>query len=90
MKLVPPKPTPSEKKFDRAREEAFSNEGAPSPHLASRLAANADDYGDQESAAVAAAVTSMSTDNPASAAEPAAEPDTGTPSPDVSDSSNSL
>jgi hypothetical protein len=31
MKPDTPKPTPAEKKFDLAQEEAFSNEGAPPP-----------------------------------------------------------
>lgn len=31
MKPDKAKPTPAEKKFDQAKEEAFSNEGAPPP-----------------------------------------------------------
>jgi hypothetical protein len=37
MKPSKPKPTVSEKKFDRAKEEAFSNEGAPPPGRVSSL-----------------------------------------------------
>lgn len=36
------KPTGSEKKFDRAKEEAFSNEGAPPPGRVSSLDDNAE------------------------------------------------
>lgn len=74
MKLIPPKPTSSEKRFDRSREEAFSNEGAPPPRLASSLAANADAFGDNEVIAVAPAITSAPTDAPRSACEPAPKP----------------
>ncbi len=74
MKLVPPKPTSSEKKFDQAREEAFSNEGAPPPRLAGSPAANADAFGDDEVIAVAPAVTSAPTDAARAAGEPAPKP----------------
>jgi hypothetical protein len=42
MKPSKPKPTGSEKKFDHAKEEAFSNEGAPPPGRVSSLDDNAD------------------------------------------------
>jgi hypothetical protein len=42
MPLSTPKPTASEKKFDRAKEEAFSNEGAPPPGRVSSLDDNAE------------------------------------------------
>lgn len=74
MKLVPPKPTSSEKTFDRSREEAFSNEGAPPPRLASSPAANADAFGDDEVIAVAPVIPSALTDAPRSAGEPAPKP----------------
>ena len=82
MKLVPPKPTPSDKKFDRTREEAFSNEGAPPPRLERPLAANADAFGDNESGAAASAVMSVSADNPRSACKPMAKPGNDMPPPD--------
>ena len=37
-------PTPAEQKFDRAQQDAFSNEGAP-PRVPTSPAANADDGG---------------------------------------------
>jgi hypothetical protein len=79
MKLVPPKPTSSEKKFDRSREEAFSNEGAPPPRLESPPAANADAFGVKEVNAVAAAVPSAPTGTPQSTGEPLSKPGDGTP-----------
>lgn len=42
MKPGKPEPTGSEKKFDHAKEEAFSNEGAPPPGRVSSLDDNAD------------------------------------------------
>ena len=42
MQPSTPKPTGSEKKFDRAKEEAFSNEGAPPPGQVSSLDDDAD------------------------------------------------
>jgi hypothetical protein len=42
MQPSTPKPTVSEKKFDRAKEEAFSNEGAPPPGRVSSLDDNAE------------------------------------------------
>jgi hypothetical protein len=62
---------PAEKKFDRAPEEAFSNAGAPPPAGASDVAANAEAWGDDEVRAKASSLTSMSTDDPASACGPA-------------------
>jgi hypothetical protein len=80
MKLVPPKPTPAEKTFDRTREEAFSNEGARPPRRESPLAANADAFDDAMNAG-ALAVALTSTDTLRSAGEPAAKPDANTPDP---------
>jgi len=78
MKPDTPKPTPAEKKFDRAQEEAFSNEGAPPPAGASVVAANADRWGVDEGRAAASALTSTSPDNPASACEATAKTMEGT------------
>lgn len=74
MKPAPPKPTPSEKKFDRAREEAFSNEGAPPPSLESPLAASVDACGDNEVIAAAVADPALPTDAPRPAGDPAPKP----------------
>lgn len=82
MKPDTPKPTPAEKKFDRAQEEAFSNEGAPPP-ARGLVAANADPCGDNESRAVAAALAPQSTEHPVSACEPTDENEEDTPAPDV-------
>ena len=92
MELVPPKPTPSDKKFDRTREEAFSNEGAPPPRLERPLAANADAFGDNEVIAVAPAVPSTSTDAQRLAGELAAKPgeDTALPGGLASDTAGTL
>jgi hypothetical protein len=83
MKPDSPKPTPAEKKFDRTREEAFSNEGAPPPARASLIAANADQWGVVEGRAAASALRSVSTDVPASACGPAGETADETPSPNA-------
>lgn len=83
MKPDTPKPTPAEKKFDRAQEEAFSNEGAPPP-ARGPVAANADHGGDNKSRAVAPALAPQSTDQPVSACGPADENEEDKPAPDVS------
>jgi hypothetical protein len=76
------KPTKSEKKFDRAKEEAFSNEGAPSPVQVSPLHDDAEvDSGKDEAGALASAVSALSIADSQSAAEPAAQPVAGAHAP---------
>lgn len=60
MKPQTPKPTPDEKKFDRTKEEAFSNEGAPPPDQAGFAAADADHPGDDVRCAAAVAIGRVS------------------------------
>lgn len=63
------KPTGSEKKFDRAKEEAFSNEGAPPPGQVSSLDDAAVESGKAEPAAKTSGVTSLSkADSPSTTA----------------------
>ena len=81
MKQVTAKPTPAEKRFDLAREEAFSNEGAPPPAGAGAVVANADSWRDDESRTMASSLTSRSTDDRASAGRPAVETGEDAPSP---------
>lgn len=78
MKPDTPKPTPAEKKSDRAQEEACSNEGAPPPAGASVVAATADRWGVDEGRAAAFAVRSTSPDNPTSAGAAANKTKDGT------------
>lgn len=60
MKPQTPKPTLEEKKFDRAKEEAFGNEGAPPPDQAGRAAADADHLGNDEGCAGEVAISRVS------------------------------
>jgi hypothetical protein len=59
MQPSTPKPTRSEKKFDRAKEEAFSNEGAPPPGQVSSLDDAAVDSGKDEPDAKTSGVKSL-------------------------------
>ena len=81
MKPVTAKPTPAEKRFDQAQEEAFSNEGAPPPAGAGAVITNADSWRDDESRTMAPSLTSRSTDDRGLAGRPAGETGKDAPSP---------
>lgn len=82
MKPDTPTPTPSEKKFDQAQEEAFSNEGAPPPGRAVAAAANADRFRDDEANEGTQSLESLSNGDSASAHALANEKESGGPPPE--------
>jgi hypothetical protein len=74
------KPTGSEKKFDRAKEEAFSNEGAPPPGQVSSLDDAAEvESGKEEPDAKTTGVTSLPKADSPCTTEPVAPAVEGTP-----------
>lgn len=79
MKSGTPKPTGSEKKFDRAKEEAFSNEGAPPPGQVSSLGDDGVESGKDQPDATTSAVTSLSKADSPSTTEPVARAVEGAP-----------
>jgi hypothetical protein len=82
MRPDTPIPTPSEKKFDQAQEEAFSNEGAPPPVGAAAAAANADRLHDDEARPGARSLRSLSPEDTVSAHALANETDSDGPPPE--------
>jgi hypothetical protein len=64
MKPGTPKPTGSEKKFDRAKEEAFSNEGAPPPGQVSSLDDAAVESGNKPDAKTSGVTSLPKADSP--------------------------